>query len=364
LLAWTGLLALALLLTELTLPQAVDRTPLWNHVVHAGIRDLIVAGGVFGLSFVAFRFVRPTKQNGKARFTESARVALLALALTLLGLTSGSIASGYRAPRAAVFPPITELPQLGTGERIAVVNTRWSLYAPPPARMPPNTPVAYRLCDVGGYDSLLPRHYKRFLDLLNGQDSAPPENGNMLFVKGLHSALASLRVRWVLTPEGGALLKPAPARLQSLEVLPDEEAVWTRLQANPLPDAILVSGEDAQRAVRAHGAGTLVENITLEWQEYRATRVKLRVVNPASQPAWLLITDTWYPGWQATVNGESAPLLRANGAFRAVPIPTGEATVEMRYRPRSFQLGALLSAVSLAVLGALSQLKRCAQSNS
>ena len=365
--AWIGLLALALLLTELTLPQAVDRTPLWEHVIRTGGRYLLATAGVFGLSlviFMAFRWGFGAGQDERGWILESVRLALLVLTLVSLGLTSGRFLSAYRAPREAAFPPITELPRLERGERIAVVNTRWSLYAPPPARLPPNTPVAYRLYDVGGYDSLLPRHYKRFLDLLNGQDSAPPENGNMLFVKTLNPALAYLRVRWVLTPAGWTPLAPAPARLQPLEVLPDAEAVWARLETNLLPEAILVSGSDAQRAVQQYGAGTQVENIVLEWQEYRATRVKLRVVNPASQTAWLLIYDVWYPGWSATVNGKPVPLLQANGAFRAVPVPSGEAMVEMRYLPRSFQLGALLSVVSLIVLGVLSRVRRFAPSNS
>ena len=359
LLAWAGLLGLALLLVELTLPQAINRTPLWEHMLNAGGRYLLAAAGVFALSvalFGAFRFALPVERGEKAWLLESARLAMFILTLVSLGLASVKIVSGYRAPLAAAFPPIADLPSLNPGERIAVLNTRWSLYEPPPARMPPNTPVAYRLHDVGGYDSLLPRHFKRFLDLLNGQDSAPPENGNMLFVKAVNPALASLRVKAILTPEGWTPLASAPARLQPIEVLPDEEAVWTRLEANPFPDAILVSGEDAQRALQEHGAGMLVENITLEWQAYRATQVRLRVVNPAPQGAWLLITDTWYPGWRATVNGKPAPLLKANGAFRAVPVPPGEAIVEMRFMPRSFQLGALLSLLSLAALGILSRI--------
>ncbi len=367
LLAWAGLLGLALLLAELTLPHAIDRTPLWEHVLNASRWYLIATAVVFALSvalFAAFRFTLPVGQGKNAWLVEPAKLALIVLTLVSLGQASGKIASGYRAPLAAAFPPIPDLPEHKLGERIAVLNTRWSLYEPPPARMPPNTPVAYRLHDVGGYDSLLPHHFKRFLDLLNGQDSAPPENGNMLFVKVVNPALAYLRVKAILTPDGWTPLTPAPARLQPIEVLPDKESVWTRLQMNPFPDAILVSGEDAQRALQEHGAGAQVENITLEWQAYRATQVRLRVVNPAPQAAWLLITDTWYPGWRATVNGKPAPLLKANGAFRAVPVPSGEAVVEMRFMPRSFQLGALLSVLSLTVLGGLSRISRYAQSNS
>ncbi|GIV10904.1 MAG: hypothetical protein KatS3mg020_0395 [Fimbriimonadales bacterium] len=219
--------------------------------------------------------------------------------------------------------------------------------------MPPNTPAAYRLYDVGGYDSLLPRHYKRFLDILNGQDSAPPENGNMLFVKVWNPALMYLRVKAVLTPDGWMRLDPAPARLQPLELLPDEETVWARLQMNPFPDAIPVYGEAAQRAAQQYGRGVQVDNLTLEWQAYRATYLRLRVVNPTNQTSWLLIADTWYPGWSATVNARSVPVLQANGAFRAVPIPAGEAIVEMRFLPCSFMIGALLSVMSVVGTGVL-----------
>lgn len=358
--AWTVLLGLAALLTELTLPQAVSRTPLWQHLLQASFGYL--GAGVVALGG-GFLFATATKRPATERRRLSIQLGLTALALAPLGLYAWQLFTAYRAPREAAFPPLSQLPRLEAGERVAVLNTYWSLYEPPPARMPPNTPAVYQLNDVGGYDSLLPRHYKRFLDLLNGQDSAPPENGNMLFVKTLNPALAYLRVRTVLSPEGWLPLpKPAP-RLQPIEVVPDEETMWARLQANPFPEAIPVLGELAQRAANEYGVGTLIENITLEWQVCRATYVRLRVVNPAAQTGWLLITDTWYPGWNATVNGKPVPLLRANGAFRAVPVPAGEAIVEMRFLPRSFLLGSGLSLLGLFAIGALlvNDRRRCVE---
>jgi len=259
--------------------------------------------------------------------------------LSLLALAPVVVyALGYpwTAPLRAVFPPLPDLPILSTGERVAVVNTQWNLYEPPPACMPPNTAAMYRLPEIGGYDSLLPRHAKRFLDLLNGQDSAPPENGNMLFVKRVRPELSHLRVRAVLTPDGWVELPPAPMRLQPVEVLPDEESVWARLQANPFPDAIPVWGEEAQKAAQEYGTGALVPNAQVVWEEYGDSYLRLRVVNPSPQTAWLLITDTWYPGWRATVNREPVPLLQANGAFRAVPVPPGESVVQMQYQPRNW----------------------------
>jgi hypothetical protein len=65
-------------------------------------------------------------------------------------------------------------------------------------------------------------------------------------------------------------------------------------------------------------------------------------------PGYLVLADTWYPGWQATVDGEPTGLLRANYAFRAVYLEAGEHTVEMVYRPQSFIIGAVVSGVAMA----------------
>lgn len=358
LLAWGVLLGVALWLAELTLPQGVSREPLWASVQAMGMAYLVAFGALLAMGVFAVALLGGSASERRSRLAMVAKTVLVLMVVLSTLIESIGLASRARAPLSAVFPPLYTLPSVGVGERIAVINTRWSLYEPPPARMPPNTPAAYRLSDVGGYDSLIPRHYKRFLDLLNGQDSAPPENGNMLFVKRVVPELASLRVRAVLTPDGWTEFAPVPARLQSVEWLPDEEAVWARLQENPFPKAIPVFGDDARRALQEYGTGTFVEGVALEWLEYRATRVAMRVVNPAQQTAWLLITDTWYPGWSATVNGKSVPLLQANGAFRAMPIPPGESRVEMRFLPRSFQIGAFLSLTSLALLQVLSRIRR------
>ena len=60
---------------------------------------------------------------------------------------------------------------------------------------------------------------------------------------------------------------------------------------------------------------------------------------------FLVLTDTYMPGWRATINGKSTEILRANYAFRAVRIPAGHHDVEFNYQPLSFQIGAYVSVI-------------------
>jgi hypothetical protein len=77
-------------------------------------------------------------------------------------------------------------------------------------------------------------------------------------------------------------------------------------------------------------------------------RVTIRAALDA--PGYLVLADTWYPGWQAMVDGEHAELLRANYAFRAVSLEAGEHTVEMVYRPISVLVGGALSLAATIVI--------------
>jgi len=54
----------------------------------------------------------------------------------------------------------------------------------------------------------------------------------------------------------------------------------------------------------------------------------------STQPALVVFAQTYYHNWQATVDGQPAPLLRANHAFQAVFIPSGRHGVRLEYKDR------------------------------
>lgn len=70
----------------------------------------------------------------------------------------------------------------------------------------------------------------------------------------------------------------------------------------------------------------------------------------ANQPGWLVLADTWYPGWVAMVDGAEVTVTPADYVFRAVPVEAGTHQVEFVYRPLSFYLGCGLTVLGLIFL--------------
>lgn len=83
--------------------------------------------------------------------------------------------------------------------------------------------------------------------------------------------------------------------------------------------------------------------------ELRADRVRIEV--DSSRPAFAVLVDRYDAGWRATVDGQAASVLRANVAFRAVPVGAGHHVVELVYRPLSVGIGLMISALALLALG-------------
>ena len=66
-------------------------------------------------------------------------------------------------------------------------------------------------------------------------------------------------------------------------------------------------------------------------------------------PGFLVVNNTYYPGWRALVNGENRTVMKANYLFQAVEIPSGISTVSLFYRPVSFLLGCFSLLVMLCL---------------
>jgi hypothetical protein len=81
---------------------------------------------------------------------------------------------------------------------------------------------------------------------------------------------------------------------------------------------------------------------------------QLTIQVETDQERWLIVNDTFYPGWICTIDGHTTDIYPANLLFRAVLVPAGRHLVSFSYHPRLFQVGAMISllawAASLIVL--------------
>jgi len=85
--------------------------------------------------------------------------------------------------------------------------------------------------------------------------------------------------------------------------------------------------------------------------KWTAHHIECEVESP--EPTLVVIAQAFYHPWRATVNGQSATILRANHAFQAVPVPAGKSTVRLEYVDRRFHLGVALSLLGLVSCGVL-----------
>lgn len=86
--------------------------------------------------------------------------------------------------------------------------------------------------------------------------------------------------------------------------------------------------------------------------------LEVTVETKSREPKLLFLSDNYYPGWKASVDGDETEIFRANYTFRAVPLTGGEHMVRFYYDPMSFKLGLVITVISLGATLYLSVFKR------
>lgn len=120
------------------------------------------------------------------------------------------------------------------------------------------------------------------------------------------------------------------------------EAAWAAIHAAGFDPATMAVVESAA-VIAAGGRGEVTELVA------SPGRLTLRAV--ADGPALLVISQMWYPGWQARVDGgSSSAVLRTNYAFQGVVLPAGDHQVELRFDPPLWCIGLGTAAVTAAAL--------------
>jgi len=138
-------------------------------------------------------------------------------------------------------------------------------------------------------------------------------------------------------------------------------AAWAQADQQRAFEHLRDESFDFQRGVLLEAdpgfaSGPAAPVVAAEIISYEPERVVVEA--EAAGDSLLVLSDSHYPGWQATVDGEPAQLLRANGLYRAVRLDQGRHRVVFEYAPASLRAGALLSSASLLAFGALAFIAR------
>lgn len=90
----------------------------------------------------------------------------------------------------------------------------------------------------------------------------------------------------------------------------------------------------------------LKQNISIS--DYKSQEVRISAVS--NKNAFLVLSDAYYPGWKAYLDGDEVPIYRANHVMRAIYVPKGKHKILFKYEPLSIKIGIYLSLTSLVFM--------------
>ncbi len=255
-----------------------------------------------------------------------------------------------------------EQPFRVTGNRVVPVNMR--------------TP--YKLDSLEGYETIHPLRISRFLAALNSQKVGTDPVGRYGTVDNDTSHLLDLvNTKYYLAlkrdekndpdPEGQI---PSRFRTERFSLAFEDKTTVVLESKNVLPRAFMVYDweviKDDQLILKKlidpkypfREKVILEEEPGIEKREKGVCQISYgkyeeqeSVINVQTDSDGLLfISDAFYPGWKAYIDGKETKIYRADFAFRAIQIPSGKHEVRFVYQPESFFNGLKLSMVSLVLL--------------
>ena len=206
----------------------------------------------------------------------------------------------------------------------------------------------FGISTIGGYHAAKLGVYQELMDQV-GFNSFPVLN--MLNTRYLVSAqpFQAEGLTPVVESVGGYLYRnetalPRAFLVDSVRVITEKDAIFEAIR-----DPGFRPGEYAilEKPV-AERLGPL-GNSTVEITLHTPHRIEMAV--DAAAPCLLVLSEIYYPaGWQATMDGQPAEILKTNYVLRSVTVPEGQHEVVMKFQPASFTAGHLVSRIASALV--------------
>jgi Bacterial membrane protein YfhO len=241
--------------------------------------------------------------------------------------------------------------------------------------LPPNISLIHWLYEVEIYDNVIPSPMVDLLSVAqpNQRQLAPGNIVGNFTARALTSPVFDLLgVRHVVSaprqhgfgdpsfrgvlevfPQPGAL--PPAFITQCWRFLPERSVLeeLRHMDRTDLRSTVLLVDEGTARiaAGRSPDGGRCPVTGSASIERFKPEQVTVEVATP--RRAMLVLSEAWYPGWTATVDGSPAPVLRGDWALRAVPLPPGRHRVDLRYHPGWLPLGGGVTVAALLLVAGL-----------
>jgi hypothetical protein len=219
----------------------------------------------------------------------------------------------------------------------------------------PDAALVHGLYDVGGvFNPLGLAPYHAYL-WATGERGAPLYNllgvKYVLAAKGQPPGDERLAPVYTANPKIDVYLNtaalPRALLVYDARVVADHTAAWQAIHEpgfDPAQIVVLEEGQAGEERLEVGAEEPRGEGGWIAFVRYELNKVELTVQMPTS--GYLVLSDVYYPGWRATVDGTPVEVLRADYTFRAVPLSPGEHTVRMAFAPWTWRVGLAVSAVT------------------
>ena len=209
----------------------------------------------------------------------------------------------------------------------------------------PNLSIHSGISMVNNYDPMLSGRYDRWMseiakfeniqsrsDLLDlmAVSVIQTEDENSRFGVNFEPRKSFSRVNWVPCSRNVA----------------NEEAAWDMVISKKIDfsESVIIEDNlqfiDDTDCVGRTGAAEIIAE--------QPNQIEIQV--DAQSDGWLVVSDLWYPGWRATIDGDQAAIYRANYLFRAIQVPAGSHVVRFSYQLLSLYLGMTISLLACLFL--------------
>ena len=228
------------------------------------------------------------------------------------------------------------------------INLRYALI--------PNSNMLEGISSVNNFDPLLPAYYADFLDQANSSDENKLQNFlSLMDVQVIEKRNKSEEngISWEIASK-----EPANVRWFPCAIMAD-----SRELAEGKFNSIISDEKKFNNWLVLEDYSGSAEEICYEKSDFvnvitERTPLKMTLELNVSENGWLMISETWYPGWKADIDGKNVPVYRADLLFRAVYVESGIHSIEFFYFPMMFFTGLGISLAAFVFLFWLFKIKR------